>query len=53
LKSYYGWNENNKIVVFIDEIQYLENPTSFLKYLYDNYKNIKFIVSGSSTFEIR
>ena len=53
LKSYYSWQEDKKIVVFIDEIQYLENPTSFLKYIHDHYSNIKLIVSWSSTFEIR
>lgn len=53
LKSYHAWQENEKIVIFIDEIQYLENPTNFLKYLHDNYTNIKLIVSGSSTLEIR
>lgn len=45
--------ENKKAVVFIDEIQYLKNPSNFLKYLYDEYKdNIKLIVSGSSAFYI-
>lgn len=40
-----------KVYVFIDEIQYLENPTNFLKYNFDEYKDkIKFIVSGSSPF---
>ena len=53
LKSYYAWEENKKITIFIDEIQYLNNPTNFLKYIYDNYENIKFIISGSSTLEIR
>lgn len=53
LKSYYAWDESEKIVIFIDEIQYLENPTNFLKYIYDKYTNIKLIVSGSSTLEIR
>lgn len=53
LKSYHTWQESEKIVVFIDEIQYLENPTNFLKYIYDNHTNIKLIVSGSSTLEIR
>ena len=53
LKSYHSWVEKNNITVFIDEIQYLDNPTSFLKYIYDNYQNIKFIVSWSSTLEIR
>lgn len=53
LKLYYAREEKNKITIFIDEIQYLNNPTSFLKYIYDSYKNIKFIVSWSSTLEIR
>ena len=53
LKSYYSWNEKEKIVIFIDEIQYLTNPTSFLKYIYDKYNNIKLIISESSTLEIR
>ncbi|OGI16799.1 MAG: hypothetical protein A3J63_02000 [Candidatus Moranbacteria bacterium RIFCSPHIGHO2_02_FULL_40_12b] len=45
--------EKNKIFVFIDEIQYLKNPSSFLKLTSDHYKNIKLIVSGSSSFEIK
>jgi len=53
LKSYHNWKENQRIIIFIDEIQYLENPTHFLKYIYDNYPNIKLIVSGSSTLEMR
>lgn len=53
LKSYYEWIEDKKITVFIDEIQYLDNPTWFLKYIYDNYTNIKLIISWSSTLEIR
>ncbi len=39
--------------VFIDEIQYLKNPSNFLKYIFDQYKSkIKLIVSGSSSFYI-
>ncbi len=53
LKSYYAWQENKNITVFIDEVQYLNNPTNFLKYIYDHYRSIKLIVSGSSTLEIR
>lgn len=53
LKSYHARNEDEKIVVFIDEVQYLDNPTSFLKYLYDHYHNIKLIISWSSTLDIR
>ena len=53
LKSYKGRDETQNIVIFIDEIQYLDNPTSLLKYIYDHYQTIKFIISGSSTLEIR
>jgi hypothetical protein len=43
-----------KIYLFIDEIQYLKNPSSFLKLFYDHYKGkIKLIVTGSSSFEIK
>ena len=39
------------LTVFIDEIQYLDNPTHFLKYLYDTYgKALKLVVTGSSSF---
>ena len=43
----------SKVFVFIDEIQYLKNPSSFLKLVADHNKNIKLIVSGSSSFNIR
>lgn len=40
-------------IVLIDEIQNLSDPTTALKYLYDEYRNrIKLIVSGSSAFYI-
>ena len=40
-----------KVFLFVDEIQYLEDPSNFLKYLYDEYKGkIKLLVSGSSAF---
>lgn len=46
-------NKNDKFYLFIDEIQYLEDPSNFLKYTFDNYhENIKLIVSGSSSFYI-
>jgi uncharacterized protein len=39
--------------VLIDEIQYLKDPSNFLKYHYDTYlEGIKFIVTGSSSFYI-
>ncbi len=45
--------DTSEIFVFIDEIQYLKNPSSFLKIIADHYKNIKLVVSGSSSFEIK
>ncbi len=46
-------NDKVKTYIFIDEIQYLKNPSNFLKYHYDlNVDKVKFIVSGSSSFYI-
>lgn len=42
-----------RIIVFIDEIQYLANPSQFLKLMADHHKTIKVIVSGSSSFAIK
>jgi predicted AAA+ superfamily ATPase len=45
--------KNQKVNVILDEIQYLKNPTNFLKLIYDEYRDqIKLIVSGSSAFYI-
>lgn len=42
-----------RIFVLLDEIQYLNNPSGFLKLLYDKYKErIKIIATGSSAFYI-
>jgi len=48
------WSSSeDKQIIFIDEIQYLNDPTNFLKYIYDEYKDtIKLIVSWSSSFYI-
>ena len=48
-----GQDFQDRVYVFIDEIQYLENPSNFLKLLHDHYKNIKVVCSGSSTLQIR
>lgn len=48
-----GADLNRKIYVFLDEIQYLKNPSKILKLLSDHYKNIKIIASGSSTLDIK
>lgn len=40
-----------RTIVFIDEVQYLNDPSHFLKYLYDEHKeHLKLCVSGSSAF---
>lgn len=44
---------NKKLFVMIDEIQYLANPSSFLKLLADHHRVLKVIVSGSSSFEMK
>ena len=48
-----GVDEKKKIYLFIDEIQYLNDPSKFIKVCCDHYSNIKLFVSGSSTFEIK
>jgi len=42
-----------KIYIFLDEIQKLKNWQNQIKYYYDNYKNIKFFISGSSSLFIK
>lgn len=49
----HGVDVKAKNYIFVDEIQYMNNPTNFLKLLADHHKNLKLIVSGSSTLEIR
>jgi predicted AAA+ superfamily ATPase len=45
--------KDQKVNVILDEVQYLEHPTNFLKLIYDEYRDkIKLIVSGSSAFYI-
>jgi len=47
-------DENEKNYFLIDEIQYLEEPTNFLKYLYDLHRGkVKLIVTGSYLFEMK
>ncbi len=49
-----GGGLKEKIYLFIDEIQYLDNPSNFLKLFHDRWGDkIKLIVSGSSSFEIK
>jgi uncharacterized protein len=42
-----------RIILYIDEIQYLKDPSNFLKYMFDMYnEKIKIIATGSSAFYI-
>jgi hypothetical protein len=42
---------SQRIYVFIDEIQYLDDPSNFLKLLFDEHSSqIKLVVTGSSAF---
>lgn len=44
-------NPGGKTVFFLDEIQYLSDPTHFIKLLYDEHRTqVKLVVSGSSAF---
>jgi len=44
---------NQRLFVFLDEIQYLTNPSNLLKIIHDHHPSLKLIVSGSSSFRIR
>lgn len=47
----FSFDLKQKTFVLIDEVQYLKDPTNFLKYFYDEYRqNIKIIATGSSAF---
>ena len=48
-----GAREGERIYLLIDEVQYMEDPAKFIKIFHDHYPNLKLIVSGSSTFEIK
>ncbi|MEK7544485.1 MAG: ATP-binding protein [Patescibacteria group bacterium] len=48
-----GYGAGEEVYALIDEIQYLDNPSSFLKIIADHYPNIHLVVSGSSTFDIK
>lgn len=42
-----------RVHVFLDEIQYLANPSAFLKLIADHHRALKLIVSGASSFEMK
>lgn len=47
----FSFDLTQKTFVLIDEVQYLDNPSNFLKYFYDEHQDkIKIIATGSSAF---
>lgn len=45
--------KDERVFLFMDEVQYAADPSNFLKYLYDGYGgNLKVIATGSSAFNI-
>jgi len=50
---YLTLESDSRTYLLVDEIQYLNNPSNFLKLLYDSYSsNLKLVVTGSSAFYI-
>lgn len=44
-------SNGGKVFLLLDEVQYLEKPSNFLKLLFDkHYENLKIIATGSSAF---
>lgn len=52
LQSNYGLDFKNKVYLVLDEIQFIKNIPSVVKYLYDHY-DIKFILTGSSSYYMK
>lgn len=50
--AFLGLDMKQKGYVFLDEIQFVRNIPSVVKYLFDHYK-IKFFLSGSSSFYLK
>jgi predicted AAA+ superfamily ATPase len=46
-------NVEGRVIVFLDEIQYLKDPSNLLKLLYDEHvRRVKIVATGSSAFYI-
>jgi len=50
--SYYVKENSVKHYFLLDEVQYIKNAGKLLKLLYDEFKNIKIIITGSSTLDL-
>jgi len=42
-----------RVYLFIDEVHYMQNATSILKYLHDHHPQLKFFITGSSSLKLR
>ena len=51
--TFFGANPQKDSVVMIDEIQYLDDPSHFLKYIADLEPSIKLIITGSASIQIK
>lgn len=52
LKKNYALKDQEKAFIFLDEIQFVPEMPSIIKYLFDHY-GAKFIVTGSSSFYLK
>jgi len=48
-----GWRKGERAYLFLDELHYVRNASSILKYIHDHYKEIKIIATGSSSFRLK
>jgi len=48
-----GWNTKHPAFLFFDEIHYMQNFPSILKYLHDHQPGLKCIVTGSSSLKLK
>lgn len=51
--TFSGADRKKESIVMIDEVQYLDDPSHFLKYLADLEPSIKLIVTGSASIQIK
>ena len=52
VKSFIGEKTKERFYFFIDEFHYLKDGGQKLKFLYDIFDNVKFIITGSSSLEL-
>jgi len=48
-----GWRKGERAYLFLDELHYMRNASSILKYIHDHYKEIKVIATGSSSLRLK